>query len=140
MLRRNFPVSVFRWTSFDARLLFRCPRMTTPRWLLFIRWEVEASGLFGAPPIDVLVSGTLYDHHGVAPIGAWGRTIATDRNRRTGEDERQRTKISIEGTCWCGGTVWQGRTATRISVSNWRTTEDDVERSIVAIVKAARLL
>ena len=34
---------------------------------------------------------------------------------------------------WCGGTVWQGRTAMRISVSSWATTEADVERSLEGI-------
>jgi len=46
--------------------------------------------------------------------------------------------IQQDGTCWCGGTVWQGRTAMRISVSNWSTTDDDVERSIDAIIRCAR--
>jgi threonine aldolase len=46
--------------------------------------------------------------------------------------------VQAEGTCWCGGTVWQGRTAMRISVSSWATTEDDVERSLAAIVAIAR--
>lgn len=45
--------------------------------------------------------------------------------------------IQQDGTCWCGSTVWQGHTAMRISVSNWATTEDDVERSLAAILKAA---
>ncbi len=48
------------------------------------------------------------------------------------------TAVQAEGTCWCGGTVWQGRTAMRISVSSWATTEDDVERSLAAIVEVAR--
>jgi glutamate/tyrosine decarboxylase-like PLP-dependent enzyme len=47
------------------------------------------------------------------------------------------TRIQQEGTCWCGGTVWQGHTAMRISVSSWATTEADVERSLAAIVRAA---
>lgn len=46
--------------------------------------------------------------------------------------------IQQEGTCWCGGTVWQGRTAMRISVSNWSTTDADVEQSIEAMVRVAR--
>ncbi len=46
--------------------------------------------------------------------------------------------IQQDGTCWCGATVWQGRTAMRISVSNWSTTDDDVERSIDAIIRCAR--
>ena len=46
--------------------------------------------------------------------------------------------IQQEGTCWCGGTVWQGRAAMRISVSSWATTGEDVERSLAAMVRVAR--
>ena len=46
--------------------------------------------------------------------------------------------IQAEGTCWCGGTVWQGHTAMRISVSSWATADADVDRSIEAILRAAR--
>ena len=46
--------------------------------------------------------------------------------------------IQEEGTCWCGGTFWQGRSAIRISVSSWRTTEEDVDRSLEAITRVAR--
>jgi len=46
--------------------------------------------------------------------------------------------IQQDGTCWCGGTVWKGRTAMRISVSNWSTTDEDVEKSIEAIIRCAR--
>jgi glutamate/tyrosine decarboxylase-like PLP-dependent enzyme len=48
------------------------------------------------------------------------------------------SEIQSEGTCWCGGTVWQGRTAMRISVSSWATTEADVERSLDAMLRVAR--
>ncbi|SDU95161.1 aromatic-L-amino-acid decarboxylase [Pseudomonas mucidolens] len=44
--------------------------------------------------------------------------------------------IQAEGVCWCGGTVWQGRTAMRISVANLATTELDVELSLQAIDRA----
>ena len=47
-------------------------------------------------------------------------------------------RIQEDGTCWCGGTVWQGRAAMRISVSSWATTEEDVERSLAAMLRAAR--
>jgi len=47
-------------------------------------------------------------------------------------------RVQRDGTCWCGGTVWQGRPAMRISVSNWTTTEADVERSVGAIIAGAR--
>jgi glutamate/tyrosine decarboxylase-like PLP-dependent enzyme len=46
-------------------------------------------------------------------------------------------RVQEEGTCWCGGTVWQGKTAMRISVSSWATTEMDVERSLQAIARIA---
>ncbi|GAA5072159.1 pyridoxal phosphate-dependent decarboxylase family protein [Lysobacter panacisoli] len=46
--------------------------------------------------------------------------------------------VQREGTCWLGGTVWQGRGAMRISVSNWATTEDDAARSVTAILKVFR--
>lgn len=46
-------------------------------------------------------------------------------------------RVQQDGTCWCGGTEWQGHTAMRISVSSWATTEDDVERSLAAILRVA---
>jgi len=46
-------------------------------------------------------------------------------------------RVQEDGTCWCGGTVWQGKTAMRISVSSWATTETDVERSLEAIIRIA---
>jgi len=45
--------------------------------------------------------------------------------------------IQQDGTCWCGGTIWQGQTAMRISVSSWATTEADVERSLQAMIRVA---
>lgn len=45
--------------------------------------------------------------------------------------------VQQDGTCWCGGTVWQGRTAMRISVSSWATTETDIEQSLRAILRIA---
>jgi glutamate/tyrosine decarboxylase-like PLP-dependent enzyme len=46
--------------------------------------------------------------------------------------------IQQEGVCWCGGTEWQGEPAMRISVSNWRTTEADADRSAGAMLGALR--
>ena len=43
--------------------------------------------------------------------------------------------VQRDGTCWLGGTVWQGRAAMRISVSGWQTTTADVERSVEAILR-----
>jgi glutamate/tyrosine decarboxylase-like PLP-dependent enzyme len=47
-------------------------------------------------------------------------------------------QVQEEGTCWCGGTIWQGKTAMRISVSSWATTEADIDRSLAAIIRIAR--
>jgi glutamate/tyrosine decarboxylase-like PLP-dependent enzyme len=52
--------------------------------------------------------------------------------------ERVIEDVQREGTCWCGGTLWRGRRAMRISVSSWATTEEDVERSLEAILRAAK--
>jgi glutamate/tyrosine decarboxylase-like PLP-dependent enzyme len=46
--------------------------------------------------------------------------------------------IQQDGTCWCGGTSWQGNIAMRISVSSWATSDADVEQSIAAILRCAR--
>jgi glutamate/tyrosine decarboxylase-like PLP-dependent enzyme len=54
------------------------------------------------------------------------------------QTERVIAKVQQDGVCWCGGTVWKGRKAMRISVSSWATTEDDVDKSVAAIVKAHR--
>jgi len=45
--------------------------------------------------------------------------------------------IQEDGICWCGGTVWKNRTAMRISVSNWSTTDEDIDRSVKSILRAA---
>ena len=45
--------------------------------------------------------------------------------------------VQEDGTCWLGGTTWQGKGAIRISVSNWSTTED-VDRSVAAILSATQ--
>ncbi|MBA2258832.1 MAG: aspartate aminotransferase family protein [Acidobacteria bacterium] len=43
--------------------------------------------------------------------------------------------VQNDGTCWLGGTTWQGKAAMRISVSNWSTTEADIDRSASAILR-----
>jgi glutamate/tyrosine decarboxylase-like PLP-dependent enzyme len=58
-----------------------------------------------------------------------------------GEPERTREVVAAvqdEGTCWAGTTVWQGRTAMRLSVISWATTDLDVDRSLAAILRIAR--
>jgi glutamate/tyrosine decarboxylase-like PLP-dependent enzyme len=45
-------------------------------------------------------------------------------------------EVQREGTCWMSATTWRGRRCMRISVCNWQTTAEDVDRSIDAIVAA----
>ena len=46
--------------------------------------------------------------------------------------------VQEERVCWLGGTRWHGMDAMRISVSNWSTTEEDVDRSADSIIRAVR--
>ncbi len=50
------------------------------------------------------------------------------------------TRVQADGTCWLSGTTWHGIGAMRISVSNWSTSEEDVDQSAAAILKAARAM
>jgi glutamate/tyrosine decarboxylase-like PLP-dependent enzyme len=59
------------------------------------------------------------------------------------DDDDARTRevvaaVQAEGTSWMGGTVWHGQAAMRISVSNWMTTEADIDRTAEAILAAHR--
>jgi glutamate/tyrosine decarboxylase-like PLP-dependent enzyme len=56
-----------------------------------------------------------------------------------GDDDRTDQVIAAvqhDGTCWMGGTTWRGRRYMRISVSNWSTTETDVDRCVEAIARS----
>jgi glutamate/tyrosine decarboxylase-like PLP-dependent enzyme len=44
--------------------------------------------------------------------------------------------VQRDGTCWLGGTVWAGRAAMRVSVTNWQTTEADIDRSADVILRS----
>ncbi|MDX1433447.1 MAG: pyridoxal-dependent decarboxylase [Gammaproteobacteria bacterium] len=59
---------------------------------------------------------------------------------RFGDDARTRrvvAAVQAGGECWCGATEWRGRAAMRVSVSSWATRDEDVERSVAAILAAA---
>jgi len=90
-----------------------------------------AERLAGAPRVriinDVVLNQVLVRFEGAGddPDGSAG-----DGRTRAIIDGVQR-----DGTCWLGGTVWAGRAAMRVSVSGWRTTEDDIERSAAAILR-----
>ena len=58
-----------------------------------------------------------------------------DHDGRTREVVR---RVQSGGTLWLSGTSWHGMAAMRISVSNWSTTDDDVDRSVAAILEATK--
>ena len=45
--------------------------------------------------------------------------------------------VQRDGTCWLGGTTWRGRRLIRVSISNWSTTEADVDLSVEAVLRVA---
>jgi glutamate/tyrosine decarboxylase-like PLP-dependent enzyme len=45
--------------------------------------------------------------------------------------------VQGEGTCWVGATTWRGRRLMRVSISNWTTTPEDIDRSAGAILRLA---
>jgi glutamate/tyrosine decarboxylase-like PLP-dependent enzyme len=63
---------------------------------------------------------------------------ADDASTADARTRRVVAAVQRDGTCWLGGTTWHGLAAMRISVSNWSTTEDDVDRSVEAILRCAR--
>lgn len=61
--------------------------------------------------------------------------------REEDHDTRTRAviaKVQLDGTCWLGGSTWRDQAVMRISVSNFATTDADVEASTAAILAAAR--
>ncbi len=82
-----------------------------------------ADRLGDAPGVEVLNDVVLNQVLVRFPTG-----VATDEVVR---------RVQQEGTCWLSGTTWEGRPAMRISVCNWQTTADDVDRSVAAILAAA---
>jgi len=52
------------------------------------------------------------------------------------ETDRVIAEVQREGTCWLGGTTWRGRRLMRVSVSNFSTTEEDVDASVASVLRA----
>ena len=93
-----------------------------------------ADGLRGGPGVailnDVVLNQVLVRF---SPPGGGDDPAATDDFTR-----RVIAAVQADGTCWLGGTTWHGLAAMRISVSNWSTTDADVDLSIEAILRCAR--
>lgn len=59
--------------------------------------------------------------------------------RLPGGDDANRAAVAAiqrDGTCWLGGTTWNGEYVLRVSISNWATTDEDIDRSAAAITAA----
>ncbi len=57
-----------------------------------------------------------------------------DTDERTAEILR---RVQESGEAWMSGSVWEGRQAIRLSVSNWQTSDDDIDRALAAFRAAA---
>ena len=101
-----------------AELVERCSRLA----------QRFAEQLSAAPNVrilnDVVLNQVLVRFEGA---NADARTAAVIR------------RAQDDGTCWVGGTTWHGMHVMRVSVSNWSTTESDVDRSAEAILRCAAM-
>jgi glutamate/tyrosine decarboxylase-like PLP-dependent enzyme len=103
-----------------------------------------AGGLGSEPGIrilnDVVLNQVLVRFDSGPATGGMARAAELDADPARG-DARTRAviaEVQADGTMWAGGTVWHGLAAMRISVSNWSTTDADVDRSVEAILRCAR--
>jgi glutamate/tyrosine decarboxylase-like PLP-dependent enzyme len=76
------------------------------------------------------------------PIINQGLVAFLDPSGRPSDEWNDRVIAAItkEGTSFFSGTTWNGRRAMRISVSNWQTSQEDVERTIAGVVRALQSL
>jgi glutamate/tyrosine decarboxylase-like PLP-dependent enzyme len=72
-------------------------------------------------------------------LARFSPAINSSEDEKDGFTREVIRRVQEDGTCWLSGTTWQGKAAMRISVSNWSTTEEDVDRSVEAILRAARV-
>jgi glutamate/tyrosine decarboxylase-like PLP-dependent enzyme len=86
--------------------------------------RVMAAELDGDPALEV-INDVVINQVLVAVVGDESGELTTDAVGR----------IQRDGTCWLAATRWRDRPAIRISVCNWRTSEDDIRRSAAAIRK-----
>jgi glutamate/tyrosine decarboxylase-like PLP-dependent enzyme len=66
----------------------------------------------------------------------FGTGIDAERDAAT---DRVIDAVQRSGECWMGATTWHGMRLMRLSVSNWSTTEADIDRSVTAILAAAKV-
>jgi glutamate/tyrosine decarboxylase-like PLP-dependent enzyme len=85
---------------------------------------------------DVVLNQVLVRVERAADV-AGGVSRATDGEADAATREALK-RVQDERVCWLGGTRWHGMDAMRISVSNWSTTDEDVDRSADSIIRAVR--
>jgi glutamate/tyrosine decarboxylase-like PLP-dependent enzyme len=100
-----------------------------------------ADALRGAPGVEILNDVVLNQVlvRFSPPSGAGGSAGAVaDAAAIDDFTRRVIAAVQADGTCWLGGTTWHGMAAMRISVSNWSTSEADIDLSAEAILRCAR--
>ena len=83
----------------------------------------------------------------MAELNAFKVKFREETRRATDADHDRRTDVVIaeiqkSGEAFFGGSTWRGKRAMRVSVCNWQTSDDDVDRVVAAarqaIVSASR--
>lgn len=57
-------------------------------------------------------------------------------NGNSEQTEKMLKLVQDSQECWCGGAKWENQSVIRISVCSYRTTYEDIDRSVKAFVKA----
>ena len=86
----------------------------------------QMARLLGAHPRVTILNDVVLNH------------VLVRFNDRSGSNVTPQVIAAVqkEGVCWVGGTSWNREPAMRISISNWSTTSNDIERSAAAILAA----
>ena len=101
------------------------------------RWSSAAAGWRHAWPMGCAPAGSRSSTTSSSTRSSRGSTLRTAGTPMRGLGEVI-SRVQADGTCWLSGTTWHGMAAMRISIVNWSTTEDDIDRSLAAILEAAR--
>ncbi|MDP3717011.1 MAG: aminotransferase class V-fold PLP-dependent enzyme [Acidobacteriota bacterium] len=100
------------------------------------------AGIEGLVRRNCALSRRMADRLSAAPgITILNEVVLNQVLVRFGDDRTTQdviARVQADGTCWAGGAFWQGQQAMRIAVSNWSTTEADIDRSADAMLACYR--